>query len=71
VLKNPRKQGYSTRERLPEFAFHNGGEGYAKGVLNKLVELNVIKKEDVRKGIKPELIRKARELGIIPCDYPF
>jgi hypothetical protein len=58
---------------------HAGGEAYTEGVLEKLIEKGVevtpgvpLTRANVREvGLTDELIQKARELGIIPRDFPW
>jgi hypothetical protein len=58
---------------------HAGGEAYTEGVLEKLIEKGVeirpgvqLTRDNVREvGLTDELIQKARELGIIPSDFPW
>jgi hypothetical protein len=43
---------------------HTGGAAYARHVTEELMKRRIM--EDKREGLTPELIERARELGIIP-----
>jgi RHS repeat-associated protein len=53
---------------IHEAAKHTGGQAYAQAVTKELIKRGFM--TDKRAGLTPELIRKARELGIIPADFP-
>jgi hypothetical protein len=46
---------------------HTGGASYARYVTEELMKKGIM--TDKRQGLTPELIQKARELGIIPPGY--
>lgn len=46
---------------------HTGGRSYADSVLRELKKRNIIM--DVNEGLSPELIQRAKELGIIPQGF--
>jgi hypothetical protein len=50
----------------PDVSPHTGGASYAKSVLAELEKRG----EDVSNGLVPELIQRAKNLGIIPLDFP-
>jgi hypothetical protein len=52
-------------------AFHQGGESYAASTIEGLIARNVITEAEKRNGLTPELIERAKELGIIPNDFPW
>lgn len=48
-------------------ARHTGGQAFAQSVTRELIKRNIM--DSKRAGLTPELIMKARELGIIPADF--
>ncbi|HXG11001.1 MAG TPA: HNH endonuclease [Gemmataceae bacterium] len=55
----------------PDVLRHTGGEAYIRGTIDELIKRGVIKAEQSRDGLTEALIQKARELGIIPSDFPW
>jgi hypothetical protein len=50
---------------------HMGGDGYIRGVTEKLMERPEFSGMGKRDGITEELLQKAREYGYIPEDFPW
>ncbi|MCZ2340643.1 MAG: HNH endonuclease [Bacteroidales bacterium] len=55
------------KQNAHDLSKHTGGQSYAASVTQELIVRGLM--TDKRQGLDSDLIRQARELGLIPADY--